>query len=82
MTENKKLKDEYKNPQKEVINFVNSIDYINKDISDIKNFNLDLFNINNEILDIDLDLNPYIKELNSRLNNEKISIKYEIELFE
>ena len=82
MIENKKLKDEYKNPQKEVINFVNSIDYINKDISDIKNFNLNLFNINNEILDIDLDLNPYIKELNSRLNNEKISIKYEIELFE
>ena len=36
MTENKKPKDEYKNPQKEVINFVNSIDYINKDISDKK----------------------------------------------
>lgn len=66
----------------DIVKFINSIDYINKDISDIKNFNLDLFNINNEILDIDLDLNPYIKELNSRLNNEKISIKYEIELFE
>jgi len=38
-----------KNPQKEVINFINSIDYINEDISKFNNLD-ELFQINNEII--------------------------------
>jgi len=70
-----------KNPQKEVINFINSIDYINEDISKFNNLD-ELFQINNEILYIELDLDPYIKELNSRLNNKNLFITNEIELYE
>jgi len=69
-----------KNPQNDVICFVNSIDYINEDISKFNNLD-EIFQINNEIINLNLDLKPYIKELNSRLNNEKLFIN-EIELFE
>ena len=69
-----------KNPQNEVICFVNSIDYINENISKFNNLD-EIFQINNEIINLNLDLKPYIKELNSRLNNEKLFIN-EIELFE
>ena len=77
---NKNQKQEYKSPKKEIINFINSIDYINKDITTTKNFNL--YQLNNEIIDIDLNLSLYIKELNSLLKNEKLSIKNEIDLYE
>ena len=69
-----------KNPQNEVICFVNSIDYINENISKFNNLD-EIFQISNEIINVNLDLKPYIKELNSRLNNEKLFIN-EIELFE
>ena len=69
-----------KNPQNEVFCFVNSIDYINEDISKFNNLD-EIFQISNEIINVNLDLKPYIKELNSRLNNEKLFIN-EIELFE
>lgn len=77
---NKNQKQEYKSPKKEIINFINSIDYINKDITTTKNFNL--YQLNNEIIDIDLNLSSYIKELNNLLKNEKLSIKNEIDLYE
>ena len=77
---NKNQKQEYKSPKKEIINFINSIDYINKDITTTKNFNL--YQLNNEIIDIDLNLSLYIKELNNLLKNEKLSIKNEIDLYE
>ena len=77
---NKNQKQEYKSSKKEIINFINSIDYINKDITTTKNFNL--YQLNNEIIDIDLNLSPYIKELNNLLKNEKLSIKNEIDLYE
>ena len=70
-----------KNLQNEVICFINSIDYINEDISKFNNLD-ELFQISNEIVNLNLDLKPYIKELNSRLNNENLFITYEIELFE
>lgn len=70
-----------KNPQNDVISFVNSINYINEDISKFSDLD-EIFQINNEIINLDLDLEPYIKELNSRLNNPKLFITYEIELFE
>ena len=69
------------NPQNEVICFVNSIDYINEDISKFNNLD-EIFQISNEIINLDLDLKPYIKELNSRLNKENLFINYEMELFE
>lgn len=71
---------EYKNPQKDIKDFINSIDYINKDISEINNFNL--YKLNNEYVDIEINLHSYIDELNKRLNNDNISIKNEIELYE
>ena len=77
---NKNQKQEYKSSKKEIINFINSIDYINKDITTTKNFNL--YQLNNEIIDIDLNLSSYIKELNNLLKNEKLSIKNEIDLYE
>ena len=70
-----------KNPQNEVICFINSVDYINEDISKFNNLD-EIFQINNEIINLKLDLKPYIKELNSRLNDENLFITYEIELFE
>lgn len=70
-----------KNPQKEVINFINSIDYINEDISKFSNLE-ELFQINNELLNVKLDLDPYIKELNRRLNNKNLLITNDIELYE
>ena len=36
----------------------------------------------NSIIDIEINLQPYIEELNNRLNNENLSIKNEIELYE
>ena len=70
-----------KNLQNEVICFINSIDYINEDISKFNNLD-ELFQISNEIVNLNLDLKPYIKELNSRLNNENLFITNEKELFE
>ena len=70
-----------KNLQNEVICFINSIDYINEDISKFNNLD-ELFQISNEIVNLNLDLKPYIKELNSRLNNENLFITSEKELFE
>ena len=80
MKDNQNQKQEYKSQKKGIINFINSIDYINKDITTTKNFNL--YQLNNEIIDIDLNLSLYIKELNSLLKNEKLSIKNEIDLYE
>ena len=80
MKDNQNQKQEYKSQKKGIINFINSIDYINKDITTTKNFNL--YQLNNEIIDIDLNLSPYIKELNNLLKNEKLSIKNEIDLYE
>ena len=79
MKENKIKKSEFKDKIKDITKFINSLDYINKDISETK-FNL--YNLNNEILNIDINLEPYIKELNKRINKENISIKNEIELYE
>ena len=70
-----------KNPQNEVICFINSIDYINEDISKFNNLD-EIFQISNEIINLDLDLKPYIKELNSRLNKENLFIYHEMELYE
>jgi hypothetical protein len=81
MKENGASIKENKNPQNEVICFINSIDYINEDISKFNNLD-EIFQISNEIIYLDLDLKPYIKELNSRLNDENLFITYEIELFE
>jgi hypothetical protein len=80
MKDKDKKEQNYKNPKKEIINFINSIDYINEDITQNKNFNF--YQLNNEIFDIDLNLSPYIEELNNLLKNDKKSIKNEIELFE
>ena len=80
MKDNQNQKQEYKSQKKGIINFINSIDYINKDITTTKNFNL--YQLNNEIIDIDLNLSSYIKELNNLLKNEKLSIKNEIDLYE
>ena len=79
MKENKIKKSEFKNKIKDITKFINSLDYINKHITETK-FNL--YNLNNEILNIDINLEPYIKELNKRINKENISIKNEIELYE
>ena len=80
MKDNKIINHQFKNPQKDSKEFINSIDYINKDISEINNFNI--YKINNAIIDIEINLQPYIEELNNRLNNENLSIKNEIELYE
>ena len=82
MKENEIKKKEIKKPKTkiDIMKFVNSIDYINKDISKINNLNL--YQLNNEILDMDIDLEPYINELNKRLNNEHLIIKNEIQLYE
>ena len=79
MKENKIKKSEFKNKIKDITKFINSLDYINKNITETK-FNL--YNLNNEILNININLEPYIKELNKRINKENISIKNEIELYE
>ena len=81
MKKNIPQKKEYKSQKKQISNFVNSIDYMNKDIStEINNLNLNYYN--NEILNIEINLLPYIDELNNRLKNTKISIQNEIELYE
>ena len=80
MKDNKIINHQLKNPQKDIKEFINSIDYINKDISEINNFNI--YKLNNAIIDIEINLQPYIEELNNRLNNENLSIKNEIELYE
>jgi len=80
MKDNKNINHQFKNPQKDIKEFINSIDYINKDISEINNFNI--YKLNNAIIDIEINLQPYIEELNNRLNNENLSIKNEIELYE
>ena len=74
-----KEKTEIKNQKKDISKFINSIDYINKDLLE-KKFNLYL--LNNEILNIDINLEPYIKEINKRIKKENICIGNEIELYE
>ena len=70
---------EGENPKKNISNFINSIDFMNKDITE-KQFNL--YQLNNEILNIDINLEPYIKEINKRIKKENICIGNEIELYE
>ena len=74
-----KEKTEIKNKKKDISKFINSIDYINKDLLE-KKFNLYL--LNNEILNIDINLEPYIKEINKRIKKENNCIGNEIELYE
>ena len=74
-----KEKIEIKNQKKDISKFINSLDYINKDILE-KKFNL--YQLNNEILNIDINLEPYIKEINKRIKKENICIRNEIELYE
>ena len=80
MKDKAKKEQYYKNPIKDIINFINSIDYINKDITQTKNFNF--YQLDNEILDIDINLSPYIEELNNLIKKDQKFIKNEIELYE
>jgi hypothetical protein len=73
------MKKNEKSNKNELINFINSVDYINEDISNLEYFQNKRFN--DDILDIEINLNNYIIELNNRLENKGLCIKSENELF-
>ena len=58
-------------------NFINSIDFMNKDIK--KYFKE--YNINKEYIEENINLNNYIIEFNNRIENKDILIKNENVLF-
>ena len=76
----KKEFNEKKEKKNELINFINSIDYMNKDISDIQYLNE--YKINNEIIDDNINLNNYINEFNNIIEDKNIIIKNEKDLYE
>ena len=59
-------------------NFINSIDFMNKDIK--KYFKE--YNINKEYIEENINLNNYIIEYNNRIENKNILIKTENVLYE
>jgi len=59
-------------------NFINSIDFMNKDIK--KYFKE--YNINKEYFEENINLNNYIIEFNNRIENKNILIKNENVLYE
>ena len=59
-------------------NFINSIDFMNKDIK--KYFKE--YNINKEYIEENINLNNYIIEFNNRIENKNILIKNENVLYE
>ena len=63
----------------DVTKFINSIDYINKDISQI---NFEQYELNKKIINIEINLKPFIAELNNKLNNSNLYIQSEKELYE
>ena len=66
-----------KEKSKGLINFINSIDFMNKDISNY----FKEYNINKEYNEEDINLNNYIIEFNNRIENKDILIKNENVLF-
>ena len=76
----KKEFNEEKEKKKELINFINSIDYLNKDISNIQYLNE--YKNNNEIIDDNINLNNYINEFNNIIEDKNIIIKNEKDLYE
>ena len=71
------LNSKEKEKSKGLINFINSIDFMNKDISNY----FKEYNINKEYNEEDINLNNYIIEFNSRIENKDILIKNENVLF-
>ena len=67
-----------KEKSKGLINFINSIDFMNKDISNY----FKEYNINKEYNEEDINLNNYIIEFNNRIENKNILIKNENVLYE
>ena len=76
----KKEFNEEKEKKNELINFINSIDYMNKDISNIQYLNE--YKNNNEIIDDNINLNNYINEFNNIIEDKNIIIKNEKDLYE
>lgn len=66
-----------KEKSKGLINFINSIDFMNKDISNY----FKEYNINKEYNEKDINLDNYIIEFNNRIENKDILIKNENVLF-
>jgi hypothetical protein len=62
-----------------LINFINSLDFMNKDILNNKDFQE--YRNNDEIIDEDNDLKNYIIEFNNKIGNKNICIKNEKILF-
>ena len=62
-----------------LINFINSVDFMNKDILDNKDFQE--YRNNDEIIDNDNNLDSYIREFNKKIKNKNICIKNEKILF-
>ena len=76
----KKEFNEEKEKKNELINFINSMDYMNKDISNIPYLNE--YENNNEIIDDNINLNNYINEFNNIIEDKNIIIKNEKDLYE
>ena len=70
-------KEKEKEKSKGLINFINSIDFMNKDISNY----FKEYNINKEYNEKDINLDNYIIEFNNRIENKDILIKNENVLF-
>ena len=62
-----------------LINFINSLDFMNKDILNNKDFQE--YRNNDEIIDENNDLKNYIIEFNNKIGNKNICIKNEKILF-
>lgn len=71
------LNSKEKEKSKGLINFINSIDFMNKDISNY----FKEYNINKEYNEKDINLDNYIIEFNNRIENKNILIKNENVLF-
>ena len=70
-------KEKEKEKSKGLINFINSIDFMNKDISNY----FKEYNIIKEYNEKDINLDNYIIEFNNRIENKDILIKNENVLF-
>ena len=66
-----------KEKSKGLINFINSIDFMNKDISNY----FKEYNINKEYNEKDINLDNYIIEFNNRIENKDFLIRNENILF-
>ena len=75
-----KEKTENKNDNLDITSFVNSIDYMNKDIFAFNNFNQ--CQLNKEIINLEINLKPFIDELNNKLGKRNLFIQNEIQLYE